>query len=183
MPHFAQPEMKAAVFPLQRAGGFSALTVLFLFGLWTGTPGASAQSGPFAEFPGSWSGAGTIRFSDGAKERLRCRAVYRVRGTTGRDIDLQLTCASDNYKFDLAGEFRVDESDQISGRWTERSRGIGGSAIGRVRGERIQVHVESSGFAADVAMTTRSGRQSVSIDSQGGGQTVESSIMLRRDQR
>jgi hypothetical protein len=162
---------------------FGAFAVLLQIGLFAGSPGAAAQSGPFSEFPGTWSGTGTIRFSDGNKERLRCRATYRVRGSSDREIDLQLTCASDSYKFDLAGEFRVDESDQISGRWTERSRNIGGSAIGRARGERIQVHVESSGFAADVAMTTRSGRQSVSIDSQGGGQTVESSITLRRDQR
>ncbi|HET9904909.1 MAG TPA: hypothetical protein VFQ27_14525 [Xanthobacteraceae bacterium] len=140
-----------------------------------------AASGPFADFPGSWSGTGTIRLSNGGTERIRCTARYRVRSSGGYDVDLSLTCASDSYKFDLTGDFRANESEQITGQWTERTRNIGGSVIGRARGNRIQIHAESSGFAADLVMTTRERRQSVSIDSRGGGQTVEASITLRRE--
>lgn len=157
-----------------------AAVVLLAGGLLAAGP-AAAASGPFESFPGVWSGEGTIRLANGNKERIRCNARYRVRGSSNRDIDLQLQCESDNYKFDLTSNFRANESDQISGQWTERTRNIGGSVIGRARGEQIQVHAESSGFAADLTMVTREKRQSVTIDSRGGGERVEASISLRRE--
>ena len=143
-------------------------------------PSASAAGGPFAGFTGNWSGTGTLRPSGGAAERIRCNANYRQRGSSEHEIDLQLRCASDSYNFDLTGQFTADEQNQITGRWTERSRNIGGTAIGQARGERLQVHVESSGFAAELVLVTRNRRQSVSIDSQGGGQIVKASITLSR---
>ena len=143
-------------------------------------PSALAAGGPFAGFAGSWSGTGTLRPSNGEAERIRCNASYRPRGSTEHEIDLQLRCASDSYNFDLTGQFTADENNQITGRWTERSRGVGGTAIGNAQGERLQIHVESSGFAADLVLLTRARRQSVTIDSQGGGQIVKVSISLSR---
>jgi hypothetical protein len=143
-------------------------------------PPAWAATGPFADFAGSWSGTGTLRPSNSAAERIRCSASYRQRGSSQHEIDLQLSCDSDSYKFDLAGQFTADDRDQISGRWTERSRNVGGTAVGNARGDRLQLHIESSGFAADLVMVTRNRRQSVTIDSQGGGQIVKASISLSR---
>lgn len=141
---------------------------------------ASAAAGPFADFVGSWSGTGTLRPSNGAAERIRCTANYRPRGSSQHEIDLQLRCDSDSYKFDLSGQFTADEQNQISGRWTERTRNIGGTAVGNARSDRLQLHIESSAFAADLIMVTRNRRQSVTIDSQGGGQVVKASITLSR---
>lgn len=150
----------------------------FLYGLGTALQPASATTGAFAQFSGSWSGNGTIKSGDNPTERIRCAASYRPRGAS--DINLALRCASDSYNFDLAGEFQADESNQISGRWTERSRNVGGTAVGYARGDRLQIHVESSAFSADLVMVTSSRRQSVTIASQGGGQIVKASITLRR---
>lgn len=143
-------------------------------------PPVWAASGPFADFAGNWSGTGTLRPSGGDAERIRCNANYRPRGSSEREIDLQLKCASDSYNFDLVGQFTADENNQISGRWTERSRNVGGTAVGNARGERLQLHIESSGFAATLVMQTRNRRQNVSIDSQGAGQIVKASITLSR---
>ncbi len=140
----------------------------------------SAASGPFADFSGNWSGAGTLRPEGGAAERIRCKAEYRPRGSSEHEIDLQLRCASDSYNFDLSGQFTADEKNQITGRWTERSRNVGGTAIGQAQGERLQIHTESSAFSADLVILTRSRRQSVTIDSRGGGQIVKASITLTR---
>lgn len=145
-----------------------------------GIPAAVAADGPFADFSGSWSGNGTLRPTNGAAERIRCNASYRPRGSTMHEIDLQLRCASDSYHFDLSGQFSADANNQITGRWTERSRSIGGTAVGNADGDTLQVHVESSGFAADLVMTTRNRRQNVTINSQGGGQVVKASISLNR---
>jgi hypothetical protein len=141
----------------------------------------AAATGPFADFNGTWSGTGTVRTGGNAPERIRCNANYRQRGSSQHEVDLQLRCASDSYNFDLAGQFTADEHNEITGQWTERSRNTGGTAIGRANGERLDVHVESGGFAADLVMVTRNRRQSVTIDSQGGGQTVKASISLSRN--
>ena len=143
-------------------------------------PPAWAASGPFADFNGSWSGTGTVRSGDNAPERIRCKASYRPRGSSAHEVDLQLRCASDSYNFDLAGQFSADEKNQISGQWTERSRNTGGTVNGTASGERLDVHVESAGFAADLVLVTRNKRQSITIDSHGGGQIVKASISLSR---
>ena len=143
-------------------------------------PFASAASGPFANFAGSWTGTGTVRSGANPAERIRCNASYRPRGSTQHEVELQLRCASDSYNFDLVGEFTANEQNQISGRWAERTRGISGTAIGGARGERLQIHVESAGFAAELMLLTRNRRQNVTIDSQGGGQIVKASITLNR---
>jgi hypothetical protein len=142
---------------------------------------ALAASGPFADFSGSWSGTGTVRTGGNAPERIRCVANYRQRGSSQHEVDLQLRCASDSYNFDLAGQFTADEHNEITGQWTERSRNTGGTAIGRANGDRLNVHVEGAGFAADLVLVTRNRRQSITIDSQGGGQIVKASISLSRN--
>jgi hypothetical protein len=141
----------------------------------------AAATGPFADFSGSWSGTGTVRTGGNAPERIRCVASYRQRGSSQHEIDLQLRCASDSYNFDLAGQFTADDRNEITGQWTERSRNTGGTANGRANGERLDVHVESGGFAADLVLVTRNRRQSITIDSQGGGQNVKASISLSRN--
>jgi hypothetical protein len=141
---------------------------------------AAAADGPFADFSGSWSGAGTLRPENGAAERIRCNANYRQRGSGSHDIDLQLRCASDSYNFDLSGQFSADAQNQVSGRWSARTRNVGGTAVGNASGDRVQLHVEAPGFSAEVIMVTRNRRQSVTIDSHGGGQVVKASISLNR---
>jgi hypothetical protein len=157
-------------------GGFAALALVFTLALLP----VSAATGPFAGFVGSWAGTGTLRPEGGAAERIRCKAEYRPRGSSEHEIDLQLRCASDSYNFDLSGQFTADEKNEVTGRWTERSRNVGGTAIGNAQGERLQIHAETSAFSADLVILTRNRRQSVTIDSQGGGQIVKVAITLSR---
>jgi hypothetical protein len=126
---------------------------------------ASAQSAPFSGMHGAWSGSGTIALSDGSKERLRCRASYRV---SAGDSTLQqsLRCASDSYKFELSSDV-VSEGGRVSGTWSETSRGISGSLQGRASGGRIAVAADSPMFSANITLTTTGNKQSVSITSQG----------------
>ena len=159
-----------------------AAGTLLLLVLWTWAPlqAVSAETGPFAGFDGHWSGTGTIKPADKPAERIRCDATYRPRGSSQHEIDLQLRCDSDSYKFDLAGQFQADASNHITGNFTERTRGVGGSVIGNAQGPRMQFHVESSAFSATMVMTTRGRSQAVAIDAQGGGQFVKASMTLHR---
>jgi hypothetical protein len=153
-----------------------AAAILFV----SATLSPALADGPFADFPGSWSGTGKIRVQGQSPERLRCKANYRPRGNNESQIDLQLTCDSDSYKFDLVGQFSVDGSNQLSGRWSENSRNVGGTAVGNVKGDRMQIHIESSAFSATLTMITKGKQQKISFDAHGGGQVVDSSITLRR---
>jgi hypothetical protein len=156
------------------------LTTAFAIALACAAVFPATAAGPFVDFPGSWSGTGKIRVHGQSPERLRCKANYRARGNNERQIDLQLSCDSDSYKFDLVGDFEVDDGNKLSGRWSENSRNVGGSAIGSVRGDRMQIHIESSAFSATLTMTTKGRSQKISFDAHGGGQVVDSSITLSR---
>lgn len=163
----SSPTVPVAGFLLTLAAAFCLLLVP-----------AAAASGPFAGFDGHWSGTGKLRPSNGAAERIRCDAHYRPIGQ--HEIKLELRCASDSYKIDLAGDFNADERDHISGSWTERTRGVSGSIFGQAQGDRLLVNAASPGFSAELLMVTRGRRQSISIDSKGGGQVVKAFITLNR---
>lgn len=143
---------------------------------------AAADSGPFSAFPGHWSGTGVIRVKDDNKlttERVRCNAVYRLSGS--HVVGLRLGCKSDNYKFALTGNFEAGAGNQVTGRWSEESHNIGGTAIGRAKDGRLLIHAESSAFSAELRMVTHSRRQSVNLDSRGAGKRMTASITLRRN--
>jgi hypothetical protein len=142
---------------------------------------AWAATGPFADFAGNWSGSGTLRAGGAAAERIRCTANYRQLGSSHHEVDLRLSCTSDSYSFDLSGQFTADERNNVTGFWTDHSRNIGGTAAGRAQGNRLVIHTESSAFSANLVLVTHNRRQSVTIDSQGGGQTVKASISLGRN--
>jgi hypothetical protein len=134
-------------------------------------------AGPFESFNGNWSGTGTVYSQSGSPERIRCNANYRPQG--GSDLTVRLRCASDSYNFDLSGQISTDGSS-LRGQWNENSRGVGGSVEGTVRGDRMQVHIDTAGFSAVLGITTRGRRQDVSMDSRGGGQIVRGSISMSR---
>jgi hypothetical protein len=139
-------------------------------------------AGPFAGLAGAWDGSGKIRIGD-KTERIRCKASYDLQGSTDSNVTLALTCASDSYKFDLAGTFQADADSNISGNWSERSRGVGGSATGKASGDRFQIHVESQAFSGNVVLVTRGGSQSVNIDTIGTEDKISASITLHRGSR
>ena len=123
------------------------------------------EGGPFAALPGTWNGTGLIALSSGAKERIRCRATYRVEGG-GTDLRLEMSCASDSYKFELQSHITAKDNT-ITGSWNESTRGVGGSITGTATAAQVRARAEGQTFTAILSMTTRGTRQSVSIQSPG----------------
>jgi len=158
--------------------GFSRLsTALFATALLTAASLPALAAGPFDALNGSWSGNGTVHPQGGSAERIRCTASYKPSGRT--DVTVNLRCASDSYNFNLSGNIGTD-GHSLRGQWTENSRGIGGTVSGTLQGERMQVHIDSSGFSGDLGITTRGRTQSVSMDSRGGGQIVKGNISMAK---
>lgn len=137
----------------------------------TSTAVAHAQAGgPYAGMAGNWSGGGTVTLDDGSKERIRCRAGYQV---AGANMTMSLTCASDAYKFNLAANV-VDQGGQVSGTWSESSRGVAGTLQGRGGGGTFQVVASTAGFNANIALRTTGNKQTVTMraDSQFRGADI-----------
>lgn len=129
-----------------------------------------AQSGPFAGLAGNWSGGGTVTLDDGSRERIRCRATYQV---AGANMTMALTCASDAYKFNLGANV-ADQGGQVTGSWTESSRGVSGTLAGRGGGGNFQVVASTAGFNANISLRTSGNKQTVTMraDSQFRGADI-----------
>jgi hypothetical protein len=138
----------------------------------------AAPVSPFTAMAGTWSGGGVLSTTDGQQEQLRCRARYNVDGG-GDHLRLNLTCASESYKFDLASEVEY-RGGAISGSWTEASRNASGTLSGRAAGDHVQAAARGDNFSANLSLTTRGGRQTVSIQPQGTNVTAVSLALNRR---
>jgi hypothetical protein len=136
-----------------------------------------AQQAPFVGLSGSWSGSGFIKLASGQRERLRCRANYNV-GENGTRLGQSLRCASDSYRFDVNSNI-VSEAGTLRGSWTETSRNASGSVSGRASGGQIQARIDGAGFSANLVVSTRGDRQSVTIESPGH-EITEVSVALTR---
>jgi hypothetical protein len=139
---------------------------------------AAVSPSPFRMMAGSWTGGGTISLSNGEQERLRCRAAYDVDGS-GATLHLNLRCASPSYNFDLASDAEY-RGGAISGQWTEASRNASGTLNGRASGDHIEVAANGQNFAANLSLTTRGNRQTVSIRPEGGSDIRAVSLALER---
>lgn len=141
--------------------------VAAILGLFFVSAESFAQSGqPFAGMSGVWSGKGTISLEGGAREAIRCRATYAVRGD-GNALQQSLRCASDSYKIELTSNV-VANGNRLTGTWSEATRNISGDVEGTTSGGRFQVLVRAGPFSADLVLTTRGSSQSVVIRSEGG---------------
>jgi hypothetical protein len=124
-------------------------------------PGAWADTGPFMNLAGDWTGSGTISISNGTRERIRCKATYTV-GNDGNHLEQQLRCASDSYKFEVSSKIDFSRGG-VSGSWTELTRNAYGKLSGLADVGRISGGVEGSAFSASVAVITNGSKQTVTI--------------------
>ncbi|WP_063800084.1 hypothetical protein [Bradyrhizobium retamae] len=144
----------------------------------TASAAMAAPASPFTAMAGTWSGGGVLSTSDGQREQLRCRASYDVAGR-GDQLQLNLRCASQSYNFDLASEVEY-RGGAISGSWSEASRNASGTLTGRAAGDHVDAAARGDNFSAHLSLTTRGGKQTVSIQPQGTNVTSVSLALSRR---
>lgn len=126
---------------------------------------AAEQPGVFLNLSGDWAGDGTVNTNSGASERIRCRASYVV-NTKGDNLQQELRCASDSYKFEVSSTMIYDNG-AIKGTWAERNENVIGELSGLVYPDRISGGVHGSIFTAKVAVITDGSKQSVNIEPTG----------------
>lgn len=119
--------------------------------------------GMFGSLAGNWSGSGTILVGDGGTERIRCRATYTV-DAGGSAMQQNLRCASDSYKFELSSDVR-GSGGNLTGNWSEASRGVNGTLEGRGSNGSFEVLVSANAFVATLYLKVSGNKQTISITS------------------
>ena len=132
----------------------------------------------FDNVAGSWSGVGSMKPSDGPRERVRCKVDYVVKGT-GNSLKLDLRCASDAYKMHLSANIDQNGSN-ISGNWFEDQYRQGGKISGQNVNGVIEAKAESDTITALFTVRTKGSRQSFVMESPGAW-VSQVSIDLSRD--
>jgi len=127
--------------------------------------GSAAYAGAFDDYAGTWSGNGTITIADAGPERIRCRGTFTV-DAAGNGLHQNIKCASDSYKFELQSNVEAAGS-KITGSWSEATRNVNGSIDGNISGSDITALVTTNGYAATFNVSTRGGKQNISIASKG----------------
>jgi hypothetical protein len=161
--------------PYVRAFGGLGLAAMMAF--LTQTTPLRAETGPFGDLTGRWSGSGTIAVANGTRERIRCRVTYYTT-KTGKTFTQKMTCASDSYRFDVTSTIYASGTS-LSGSWTETTQKATGSVTGRGDSNKIQANVRGTGFSASLAIVTNGNQQSVLIRPKGTD-IREVSIALRK---
>jgi hypothetical protein len=138
-------------------------------------PGSQA---PFAGLSGPWSGTGTITMTNGATERIRCKATYAA-NAAGKAVQQTLRCASASYRLDISSNV-ISEGGSLSGSWAEATRGVSGNVSGRASGAEILANVAGASFTARLNVRTHGDQQSVTLKPQGDTDVAAVSIALRK---
>jgi hypothetical protein len=140
---------------------------------------AGAEQG-FDMVAGSWSGGGSMKPSDGARERVRCKVDYNVR-SGGQSVKMNLRCASDAYKMDLSAN--IDQNGTaLSGNWFESQYRQGGKVSGQNANGVIEAKVESDTIVAMLTVRTKGNRQTLVMEAPGAW-VSHVSLDLVRDAR
>ncbi len=166
-----------------RALGLPRATIAaaLLVSCWaTSAPGALA-AGLFSGLAGSWKGEGSIGWSTGETEHLRCTATYEVEGS-GNKLTQNLTCATDSARLIIKSDISYNpDAGAISGTWMETSYGINGRVTGSATASKIQAIVQSSDkrFTARVSVVTQGATQTVTITPENI-EVTQVSVKLRR---
>src|SRR6202051_2369531 len=136
---------------------------LLLMTILAAAPAYAEQS--FDSVAGSWSGGGSMKPSDGPRERVRCKIDYATKNA-GQSVKMNVRCASDAYKMDLNAN--IDENGTVlSGNWFESTYRQGGSVSGQNVNGLIEAKVEGQTITALLNVRTKGNHQSFVMESPG----------------
>lgn len=138
-------------------------------------------AGLFAGMEGAWRGDGSIAWSTGETERMRCNAKYEVENDGNRIVQ-ELTCATDSTRLVIKSTITFNpDAGAITGSWSETSYGINGFVTGTASSNSVKAMVKSrdNRFRARVTVVTKGSAQTVSIVPEGIDVT-EVSVALKR---
>ncbi len=124
-------------------------------------PSTASASEAFDSLKGSWSGGGSVSFSSGETEKLRCTARYSGGGS---NLAFNMKCASTSAQINLSGD--LSGGNKVSGSWNESSYGLSGGASGSASGNSVRVKI-SGGANGYLTLNVSGSRHTVALSTQG----------------
>ncbi|MEM7621383.1 MAG: hypothetical protein AAF228_13225 [Pseudomonadota bacterium] len=119
----------------------------------------------FKKLDGYWNGKGSIVFSGGQQETLKCRATY-FPSEGGRKLRQNIRCASPSYKITASSEYQTKKG-QVTGTWAETGFELTGDVTGRVKGSTLVLAVKGQTFSADMSVTLKRCQKFIKIVPKG----------------
>ena len=98
---------------------------------------------------GSWKGSGVVTFSDGHRERAKCRAHYSQSGQT---VSLNGVCATASGSVEQTARLRQSGPDSYAGSFQNAQFGIQGKIHVTVRGNSQTVSLRSDSASASLTL-------------------------------
>ncbi len=98
---------------------------------------------------GSWSGGGTVRYSDGHAERARCRASF---SSAGARVSVQAFCATPSGSVEQSASLRRTGPNSYSGSFVNPQFNISGSIHITVHGNSQTVSLRSASGSASLTL-------------------------------
>ena len=131
---------------------------------------AIASEDAFAGLNGSWNGGGTVKYTDGSTEKMRCSAHYNGGAS---DVALSIKCSSSAHNIDLSGKLHAN-GGRVGGSWSESNFGLSGSASGKASSGHISVAL---GGGVDGSMSVSFGGSHQDVVISVGGSVLQSVSM------
>jgi hypothetical protein len=131
---------------------------------------------------GSWAGEGSLKWSTGEVEPLRCRATYQVTND-GNKLVQDLACATPSGRLLIKSDITYKpDAGVITGTWAETSYGMGGWVRGNASSGNIQAIVESGNksFSARVSVILQNSMEQVVTIIPENLDVTEVAVTLRR---
>ena len=124
-------------------------------------PSVANAAEAFNALKGSWSGSGSVSFSSGESEKLRCTARYTGGGS---NLAFNMKCASTSAQINLSGD--LSGGNKVSGSWNESSYGLSGDASGSASGNSVRVRI-SGGANGYLTLNVSGSRHTLALSTQG----------------
>jgi hypothetical protein len=157
---------------VQRSLGAACLALVTL--------NASYAEATLDTLAGTWSGSGSMKPSDGPREKVRCKVAYRV-NRPGSSLGLDLRCASEAYKMVLSANIEQNGT-ALSGNWFESQYRQGGKISGTSVDGLIEARVEGDTVSALVTIRTKGNHQSFVMEAPGA-RVSQVAIQLNKDSK
>ena len=130
---------------------------------------------PFKRLAGTWSGGGSVRLTDGKREKIRCRAYYTNKSTNA--LGLAIRCATQSGKIEMRAKLTYSGGG-VSGSWEERTYNAEGTVTGSASSSKLSMNI-SGALQGSINISISGSSQRVNISTSGGG-LKSASISLRK---
>jgi hypothetical protein len=128
-----------------------------------GAAAAQLKTVKLEEFSGYWSGVGTVTWTNGTTEQLKCVATYRP---GAEQVRQNLRCASQGYSISASVDLKI-AGEAVTGTWEEKTYSANGAITGKVSEKGFVLSIVGPTFSADMIVDHTTCKQAIDIDPKG----------------